>query len=168
MSLNKQQFDPPQIYIFAIGEAGTKIIKGRVREQKIYIGKKKEEFSISYDRDAITRAYFGFRKGWKTCIYWKIGTNEAINLRSNSTFIPPLTQTENREFINRTNMELKSKKIQMLSDTQFAILLIMIIASITISMLVLFGVQLNVGSTSTTIQTITNATSTPSPIQVLP
>lgn len=101
-----------------------------------------------------------FRGKWVTGVYWREGTNHAIDLTVEDEFTPLLTRVEHGKLVTRLVAEAKAKPKQTMKDWQFVVLALLITAVLVVSILLLAGFHIS-GSTVTT--TVQNVTALPSP-----
>lgn len=144
-------------------QKGLKIIQTKVDQNKAIIKDHGTYYTVSFNENDVIPIWVrvNLTHTWRQGIAWRVGTNQAIKMGSlNDDFLPLLTQQETAAFIQRTTAEQKARPKRMLSNLQFAILLLAIGAVAGIGIANLFGVHLS-ASTGTTIQQVINATVTP-------
>ena len=138
----------------------TKIKTFEIDEYKIIIG----DGTVTYTPSCLTEFRVGilFRK-WAKGVYWREGTDQAIDLTVKDAFLPILTRKENGKLVTRLVAEAKSKSKQTMKDWQFVVLAGLIAAVLVVSILLLAGVHLT-GTTTTIHQVLTSPTPTPIPL----
>lgn len=153
-------YEGNKIHVAVFGyRKGLRITKMKVEEGKV---KPKDGTSISFKEDDVIPIWVrsGLGHTWAQGIAWREGTDKAISMDTNKDeFLPLLTRAEHANFIQKTTAEAKEKAKRVMSNWQFAALLIVLIAVAVMVALNLFGIHFSIDSG--TAQTVTNSTVTP-------